>query len=133
MLIPYMSFNGNCEEALHLYAEAFGGKIEYVSRWSEQTGNSALAGKVMHAHVSLGEFGVLNAGDTETPVVFGNAISMLARFDDATKAKAAAAKLYEGGALVQDFTANPPPDEGSMCAVISDKFGYTWIFACPNV
>jgi len=131
MLIPYMSFNGNCEEALHLYEEAFGGKIEYVSRWSEETGG-ALAGKVMHAHVSLSEFGALNAGDTETPVVFGNAISLLVHFDNAEKAKAAAAKLAEGGALVQDFTANPPPDDGSLCAVINDKFGYAWILVCPN-
>ena len=36
-IIPYLSFNGNCEEALKTYIEAFGGEIYGMSRWSEET------------------------------------------------------------------------------------------------
>ena len=35
-IIPYLSFMGNCEEALNTYIEAFGGEIYYLSRWSEK-------------------------------------------------------------------------------------------------
>lgn len=31
-VIPYLSFKGNCEEALNTYIEAFGGEICYMSR-----------------------------------------------------------------------------------------------------
>ena len=36
-IIPYLSFHGNCEEALKTYIEAFGGEIYGMSRWSEET------------------------------------------------------------------------------------------------
>ena len=35
-VIPYLSFRGDCEEALNTYIEAFGGEIYYLSRWSEK-------------------------------------------------------------------------------------------------
>ena len=132
MLMPYLSFNGDCEEALGLYADAFSGKIEYMSRWALPVCAPALEGKVMHAHVTFGETGAINAGDTEEPVVFGNAISLIVHFETEARANGVAAKLAAGGTLVQDFTPNPPPDDGSMCGVICDKFGYTWILVCPT-
>lgn len=36
-IIPHLSFNGNCAEALRTYFEAFGGEMYYMSRWSEST------------------------------------------------------------------------------------------------
>lgn len=35
-VIPYLSFMGNCEQALHAYIDAFGREIYYLSRWSEK-------------------------------------------------------------------------------------------------
>ena len=32
IIIPHLSFCGNCEEAIHTYIEAFGGEIYYLSR-----------------------------------------------------------------------------------------------------
>lgn len=55
-VIPYLSFLGNCEEALNTYIEAFGGEIYYLSRWSEKTFDVTpeQIGKVMHAEYALG-------------------------------------------------------------------------------
>ena len=39
-IIPYLSFKGNCEEALSAYIKAFGGEIYYMSRWSEETADA---------------------------------------------------------------------------------------------
>ena len=36
-VIPYLSFNGCCEEAISTYIQAFGGEVYYLSRWSEET------------------------------------------------------------------------------------------------
>ena len=35
-VIPYLSFKGNCEEAVNSYIKAFGGDIMWMSRWSEE-------------------------------------------------------------------------------------------------
>lgn len=34
-VIPYLSFKGNCEEAVNTYINAFGGEILFISRWNE--------------------------------------------------------------------------------------------------
>lgn len=36
-IITYFEFNGNCEEAVNAYIEAFGGEIRWMSRFSEST------------------------------------------------------------------------------------------------
>lgn len=46
MIMPYLHFNGNCEEAFKFYAEAFKGKIQHLSRFDNNPNN-----KVMHATV----------------------------------------------------------------------------------
>lgn len=64
--IPYLSFDGNCAEAMQFYAEALTGKLEQVLR----AGESPLAAQfedrpdvVVHARVSLPGGGVLMGGD----------------------------------------------------------------------
>ena len=54
-IIPYLSFNGNCEEAINTYIEAFGGEINFLSRWSEDTVKVTpdQIGKAMHVDLHL--------------------------------------------------------------------------------
>ena len=49
-VIPYLAFNGNCEEALNVYIQAFGGKILFLSRWTEDNFDVSpkQIGKIMH-------------------------------------------------------------------------------------
>lgn len=35
-VIPYLPFNGNCEEAISAYIKAFGGEIIRMSHWTEK-------------------------------------------------------------------------------------------------
>ena len=36
-VIPYLAFQGNCEEVVNCYISIFGGGIHYMSRWSKET------------------------------------------------------------------------------------------------
>ncbi len=38
MVIPYLSFCGNCEEVLNDYISIFGGEIKMLSRYTYETG-----------------------------------------------------------------------------------------------
>ena len=54
-VIPYLSFKGDCEDALHKYFLAFGGEILFLSRWSEENCETPeQIGKVMHVEFTLG-------------------------------------------------------------------------------
>lgn len=69
-VIPYLSFNGNCEEALKTYIEAFGGEIYGMSRWSEDTFKVTpeQIGKVMHVEFSLGNTRMAEGGTVLSPL-----------------------------------------------------------------
>lgn len=36
-IIPYLSFKGECEEAVNAYIAAFGGEIYSMSHWTEKS------------------------------------------------------------------------------------------------
>src|ERR1700759_2104240 len=63
-MMPYLSFRGNCEEALNFYKEILDGRIEIVSRYDNPAMNTPeeFKQKVLHARFSFGNY-VLFASD----------------------------------------------------------------------
>ncbi len=124
MIMPYLQFNGSCEEALNFYADAFGGKITFLSRRDNNPNNP-----VMHATVALTESGgCVSAGDTDEPVLVSG-MSILVLFPSRYKIDEIALKLAQGGTLVHGFVPHPPPDDNGGGAEVLDRYGYTW-FLC---
>ena len=124
MVMPYLRFNGNCEEAFRFYADVFGGKITFLSRLNGDPGNP-----IMHATVTLTESGGgVSGADTDEPVRISG-MSVLVLFPSREKIDEIAPKLAEGGALVHGFMPHPPPDDSGGGAQVLDKYGYTW-FLC---
>lgn len=132
MVIPYLSFQGNCEEAFMRYAQVFGGKIVYLSRFSTETGSPALVGKVMHAQVDIGD-GCIAGSDHETPPDHGQSVRLMVHCKTAQEAQTCIDGLSEGGgAVLSGLTPHPPPDDEGMGALVRDPYGYTWILTAPN-
>ncbi len=131
MIIPYLVFEGNCEEAIALYCEALNGKLEYASRFTAETGSPALVGKIMHMQISFGDSALCGA-DQEEAVSHGEAMKLLIHLGTAAEANKVMDALAVGGHVLQRLAPNPPPDEGGSCAQVCDKFGYTWILTAPS-
>ncbi len=124
MIMPYLQFNGNCEEAFNFYANAFGGKITFLSRLNEDPNNP-----IMHATVTLTDSGgSVSGADTDEPVLVSG-MSILVLFPSREKIEEIAPKLSTGGTLLQGFKPHPPPDDSGGGAAVLDKYGYTW-FLC---
>ena len=124
MVMPYLQFNGCCEEALKFYANAFGGKINALSRLNSDPKNP-----VMHAEVTLTESGGgVCGGDIDKPIQISG-MSILVFLPTREKIEEVASKLADGGTLVSGFTPHPPPDDHGGGAEVLDKYGYTW-FLC---
>src|ERR1700759_2863856 len=64
-LIPYLTFGGNCEEALNFYKSAIGGDVEIVTRYDNPAMNAPAnyQDKILHARFYVGGDLVLYASD----------------------------------------------------------------------
>ena len=131
-VIPYLSFDGDCEEAIRLYTEIFGGEILYLSRWSELSAKDPTQiGKVMHVEFLVGETH-MSAGDSFDRKGTDASIKLMVNMDDPQKATDTCGPLSEGGSVISPLAPHPAPDDGGMGAVLEDRFGYRWIITCPN-
>ena len=132
-IVPYMTFKGNCEEALNAYIEAFGGEVYYMSHWSENTPGviPEQIGKVMHVEFSLGNTHMA-AGDSFDSVEVNTDIKLMIHMDSKEEALHTVSVLAEGGAVLSPLQPHPEPDDAGCGSLIKDRFGYTWIITCPN-
>jgi len=128
-ICPYVSFSGNCEEAVAFYEKAFNVKAD-IMRYKDapsDNGYMPLEGTenlIMHAQFELGGATVMLC-DTppEYPITFGDNIVIMAEFDTADAAKAAFDALKEGGEVSMEIQET----FWSKCfGSLTDKFGIGW-------
>ena len=129
-LITYLSFAGNCEEALNFYKEALSGEILQLSHMGDGQMEvpENLKDKVMHARLQVGE-SVLYMSDTFEPasVKQGNNVSLSLEIEDTTKLETLFNKLSAGG------TVKMPLEDtfwGARFGMFTDKFGIHWMMNC---
>ncbi len=132
-IIPYLSFKGNCEEAIQTYIAAFGGEIHYLSRWSESTFEATpeQIGKVMHVEFALGSTRMA-AGDSFDGAQVNTDIKLMIHMDSKAEALRTVSILAQGGTVLSPLKPHPEPDDGGCGSITKDRFGYTWIITCPN-
>jgi len=129
--VPYLLFNGNCEEAMGFYAKGLGGKVESIFRFREappeMPRHANWDDKVMHAHV-VADGAELMASDAP-PEYYqkpqGNSVSL--HVDKAADAERIFAALSAGG------TVTMPLDKtfwAERFGMFTDKFGIPWMIDC---
>ncbi|MDD5935456.1 MAG: VOC family protein [Clostridiales bacterium] len=132
MVIPYLSFYGDCKQAIEIYTKAFGGQINYVSYWGEVNCNDSKQwGKVMHVEFTIGDT-AMSGGDQLTPISINEAVKLMVHMSSKEEALKSIEILSDGGKLVSPLMPHPKPDDGGTGALVKDAFGYTWIITCPN-
>jgi PhnB protein len=134
---PYVSFNGNCAEAVAFYEKAFGVKAE-VMRYGEaplEDGDQApeeARNLIMHAQFEIcGEMIMLCDMLPNTPARVGDNIAIMAEFDNADTAKSAFEALKEGGEVRMELQET----FWSKCfGSLTDQFGVSWNISigCPT-
>lgn len=132
---PYLTFNGNCEEAFNYYKSVFGGEFQQVSRFGEmpqtedfQVPESAKS-RIMHMSLPLSD-GTFLMGSDSNPgaedVKTGENISLSIDTDSKTEADRIFQKLSEGGKITM-----PIGDVfwGSYFGMLTDKFNINWMIS----
>jgi PhnB protein len=127
-VIPYLSFEGNCEEALNIYKKIFNGKLEIVNRYDNPAMKAPeeYKNKVLHARLSFGDNSIF-ASDVfpgQSRDKSGSNISLSLSFRDLEEAKRVYEQLTEGGKTKIPFEKQ---FWGAWHGNLTDKFGIQWM------
>ncbi|HMJ09245.1 MAG TPA: VOC family protein, partial [Pyrinomonadaceae bacterium] len=123
---PYISFPGNCEEAMNYYADSMGGQILGMQRYGDVPngggGDGGNADKLMHCVLKIGDTFIMAADNcsTEQPTAMGDNISLALGLDSVDDAETIFSKMSDGG------TVTMPMQEtfwASRFGMLKDKYG----------
>ncbi|MBS1552853.1 MAG: VOC family protein [Bacteroidetes bacterium] len=129
---PYLTFNGNCEEAFNFYKSVFGGEFPYIGRFKDMPSQDPIpeneAQKIMHVSLPVGGNTVLMGSDSlesygkkHQP---GNNFSISVNTDTKEETERIFNGLSEGGNITM-----PLMDTfwGAYFGMATDKFGIQWM------
>jgi PhnB protein len=127
-LIPYLTFDGNCREAMTFYKDCIGGELEL-----QTVGGSPMAAsmpaemkdRIMHS--SLTAKGIkLFASDAmgHEAVVKGNTITLCVVGDSESEIEKLFPRLAAGGKVNQPLK----KEFFGLFGFLTDKFGIAWMF-----
>lgn len=132
-IISYLTFNGNCYEAMTYYQECLGGELTF-----QTLGDSPLSEKMSKkmksciVHASLFNEGLtLLASDMvgENGLLKGNSVSLSLSCNSEEEIKMCYAKLAAGGTANKTLSSN---FTGVLIGNLTDKFGIHWILTYIN-
>lgn len=107
------------------YIEALGGEIQFVSTYGDAPGApEAMKDKVMHLAITVAGTNSLMLSDVFEPVSYNRSVSLSLTYNDEAEARAAYAKLSEGGESKYPFALQP---WGAYYGEVIDQFGVTWM------
>jgi PhnB protein len=127
-LNAYLTFNGNCREAMTFYADCLGGELHF-----QTIGQSPLSDKlpakmkdcILHARLATVNF-VLMGSDisSDTGILRGNTISLFLNCESEEKIRTTFTKLAKGGIEKQPLEHS---FWGALSGDLTDRFGNNWL------
>ena len=125
-LNPYISFNGNAQEAMEFYKSAFGGELTLNTFGEYGEPGAPGADKIMHAQLETPQGFTLMASDTPPGIEYnpGTNISISLSGDDADQLRGFWSRLSDGGTVTMPLEKQMWGDEFGMC---TDRFGVPWM------
>jgi PhnB protein len=128
--IAYLSFNGNCAEAMRFYERALKGQLEVLMSGAASPMAEMIpkefGHRILHARLVLPGGGALFAGDCPVHIPYEGikGVSMTVEYPTVAEAAQVFAALCEGGQVTM-------PMQGAFWArawgMLIDKYGLAWI------
>ena len=128
----YLTFNGNCEEAINFYRNILGGEIITRQTFGEapMPSEENWKNKIMHVHYKSENIELM-ASDSmpNQPVKSGENITLNISLTDENEQTRIFNALAEGGTITM-----PLADQfwGARFGMLTDKFGFHWMLNCQK-
>lgn len=132
-LATYLSFNGNCEEAMNFYAKTLGGKVEFKMTWGESPMCDQMPqearGQIMHISLRVGEESLMGADAPPNRYSKPQGLTVSWSNSDVDEAKKTFETLAEGGQTMMPFQETFWAKGFGMCI---DRFSIPWMVNCEK-
>ncbi|QMU65386.1 MAG: VOC family protein [Flavobacteriaceae bacterium] len=129
----YLTFEGNCEEAMLFYKEVLNGEFQVLMRYSDGPPEYLSEGaedKIMHLTMTFGKGCELKASDAfHKPIVKGSAYHISIMADDAKHGEKLFHGLADGGKIEMPYQ---DVFWGGKFGSFIDKFGIQWMISSPH-
>lgn len=130
---PYLSFNGQCEEAFAYYEVVLGAKLDYRMTWGESPMADQVPdemhNQIMHGALTLGNDHLMGAGAPPGEYERPAGTSLSVHISDASEAERTFRALAEAGSVRMPFQRTFWSAGFGMCV---DRFGVPWIVNCEQ-
>lgn len=125
-LNPYISFDGNAEQALEFYKRVFDGTLSLHTFGEFGQPDAPHAGKIMHGMLETEQGFTLMGADTPPGMDHdpGNTIAISLSGDDADELEDYWSQLSSGGTVLMPLEKQMWGDVFGMCV---DRFGISWM------
>ena len=124
---PYLHFEGNAEEVLNFYKEAFDGEIVMLSRYKDgpMQVDEDWKDKIMHARLNFGKSMIMvSDGPKDFKTTVNGNIQLSIEFDDDQKMEEVFNKLAAGGKITLPLAKQ---FWGAKFGMLVDKYGTGWM------
>jgi PhnB protein len=131
-LAPYLTFSGNCREAMTFYKECLGGELEMSTLGESPMGADSpeMKDQIMHSTLKVGGVDILMGSDMMGPdgVIHGNDITLCVMCDNKEELE----RFYKNLAVDGKVGQEPKEEFFGIFGDLNDKFGIRWMFQCNS-
>lgn len=130
-ITPYITFRGNCREAIEFYKTALGAEVLFMQTFGESPmAAMGPAEKIMHASLKIDDSTIMMSDDPNSQGDAGAGdISLAIGLNDPEKAKQVFDKLAKGGSVIMALEKTFWAEAFGM---LTDKFGVRWMINCES-
>lgn len=131
-LNAYITFPGNCREAMTFYQECFGGEMVNMLTFegAPMEVEEKYKNNILHAQLKSGGIDLMASdGKPGSPHIAGNNISLNVNFKSESEQDEIFGKLSESGNITMSLE---DTFWGSRFGMITDKFGIQWMLNCEK-
>lgn len=127
-LNSYLTFGGNCEEAMNFYKAALGGEFVSVNHFKDGPADMGvpdhLKDKVMHMTLQFGDNTLMASDDMMGGAPAAGNIALSLNFDNTDTVDGLFEKLSAGGTVIMPLENT---FWGSRFGMFTDQFGVKWM------
>lgn len=124
----YLTFNGNCREAMLFYRECLGGELSFQTIGESLLSDDmppTMRNTILHATLKKDNFMIMATDMVgDEGLIKGNAVSLMLHCASEKEARDRYVKLSRGGRQVQPLEIN---FWGALFGNLTDRFGNHWV------
>lgn len=130
---PYLTFNGNCREAMAFYQACLGGDLTFQTVAETPIADQCPSGMqqhIMHSQLVKDEAVLMATDMTQADGVKpGNDMAISVNFDSENEIRNCYSKLSADGTIIDPLK---KAFGNSLFGVVQDKYGKVWMLNCEK-